>query len=90
MPSGESGSIDREIQVELRGNGADVELEAFTWMGTRWAINSMGRRWASGGEQHYLVMVQGDRVFELARSEETQQWWIVRRPEDFGPKRKAM
>ncbi len=76
--------------MELGSKGADVRLEAFTWKGTRWAINSIGRSWSSSGERHYLVMVQGDRVFELAMSEETQMWRIVRRPEDFGPKRKAM
>jgi hypothetical protein len=78
---GESG-----LQVEQHVD-ADSESRplAFIWQGTRWIVNSVGRTWESKGEQHYLVMVQGDRVFELARSHTTGSWRMVRRPEDFRP-----
>ncbi len=80
---GESG-----LQVEQH---ADADLEsrplAFIWQGTRWIINSVGRTWESKGERHYLVMVQGDRVFELARSHTAGNWRLVRRPADFSPHR---
>ncbi|GMR11767.1 MAG: hypothetical protein BMS9Abin28_2609 [Anaerolineae bacterium] len=78
------------LQVEQRLD-ADSETRplAFIWRGTRWIVNSVGRTWESDGERHYLVMVQGDRVFELAHSGTTGSWRMVRRPEDFGPNRKA-
>ncbi len=76
------------LQVEQQ---VDADLEsrplAFIWHGTRWIVNSVGRTWESNGERHYLVLVQGDRVFELARSHTTGNWRLVRRPEDFGPQR---
>ena len=77
-----------EIRVELQGEPAPRPT-AFIWQGTRWVINSIGRTWEADDEQHYLVMVQGDRVFELAFSEVSGTWRIVRRPEDFRPGRVA-
>lgn len=81
---------EHDLQVEQR-----VELDseprplAFVWKGTRWEINSVGRTWEANGERHYLVMVHGDRVFELASSDETGSWRLVRQPGDFGPHREA-
>ena len=79
-----------ELQVEQQ---IEVDAEprpiAFIWRDTRWTINSVGRTWESDGERHYLVMVQGDRVFELAYSDAAESWRLVRRPEDFGPRRAA-
>ena len=77
-----------ELQVEFHAE-PEVRLIAFDWQGTRWVINSVGRTWKANGERHYLVMVQGDRVFELAQSESSGSWRLVRRPEDFGPHRMA-
>lgn len=78
-----------ELEVELRAE-LDPRPAAFTWQGTRWVVNSVGRTWESNRERHYLVMVQGDRIFELAYSDVTGGWRLVRRPEDFGPRRKAI
>ncbi|MFQ5921417.1 MAG: hypothetical protein ACE5M4_01095 [Anaerolineales bacterium] len=74
------------LEVEHRAE-SDPRPAAFTWQGTRWVVNSVGRTWESNGERHYLVMVQGDRVFELAYSDSPGSWRLVRRPEDFGPHR---
>jgi hypothetical protein len=86
MEVGGGSSLQVEQRVEI---GADPRPLAFIWNEARWEINSIGRTWEADGERHYLVMVQGDRVFELAYSNETENWRLVRRPEDFGPHRKA-
>lgn len=77
-----------ELEVEPRAE-PDLRPAAFTWQGTRWVVNSTGRTWETNGERHYLLMVQGDRVFELAYSDKTGRWRMVRRPEDFGAHRTA-
>lgn len=78
------------LEVEQRGDpDSKPRPLAFNWQGTRFVVNSVGRAWDSNGDRHYLVMVQGDRVFELAYSIATGSWRLVRRPEDFGPPRKA-
>jgi len=78
------------LQVEQRLEpGSTPRPLAFIWQGTRWVVNSVGRTWEVDGEHHYLLMVQGDRVFELAYSDEARSWRLVRRPEDFGPSRRV-
>jgi len=77
-----------ELEVEHHAE-SDRPPVAFTWQGTRWIVNSTGRTWESDGEQHYLLMVQGDRVFELAYSRKAGRWRLVRQPEDFGHHQKA-
>lgn len=78
------------LQVEYRqGSDPTPRPIAFNWQGTRYVVNSVGRTWASEGEMHYLVMVQGDRVFELAYEDATGNWHLVRQPQDFGPPRQA-
>jgi hypothetical protein len=86
MNSSERLGLQVEQRVDTSSNPRPV---AFIWQGTRFVVNSVGRTWDSNGERHYLVMVQGDRVFELAYSNATGNWRLVRRPEDFGPARKA-
>lgn len=86
MNSAESLGLQVEQHVEP---GSTPRPVAFIWKGTRWVVNSVGRSWDAEGEHHYLLMVQGDRVFELAHSNEAGSWRLVRRPEDFGPSRKA-
>jgi hypothetical protein len=77
-----------ELQVEQRVEpGSMPRPIAFNWQGTRWVVNSVGRTWESDEEHHYLLMVQGDRVFELAYADEAGSWRLVREPGDFGPGR---
>lgn len=85
-----STAEDGGLQVEQRlDSESKPRLLAFVWQEKRWVVNSVGRTWDSEGERHYLIMVQGDRVFELAHSHASGSWRLVRRPEDFGPPRKA-
>ncbi len=86
MNSAESLGLQVEQHVEP---GSTPRPVAFIWKGTRWVVNSVGRSWDADGEHHYLLMVQGDRVFELAYSDGAGSWRLVRRPEDFTPSRKA-
>lgn len=74
------------LQVEARvdAEGSPQPL-AFVWRGRRMRISSIGRTWLDAGEHHYLVMVPGDRVYELAYSLELGSWRMVRHPGDFGP-----
>lgn len=74
------------LQVEARvdAEGPPQPL-AFLWRGQRLLIHSIGRTWQEAEAHHYLVMVAGDRVYELAYSLERGFWRVVREPGDFGP-----
>lgn len=74
------------LQVEARvdAEGPPQPL-AFRWRGERLLIHSVGRTWQTDAEHHYLVMVPGDQVYELAYSPEHGIWRVVREPGDFGP-----
>ncbi len=39
-------------------------------------VESAGRRWEQGGEQHILVMALGGKVFELVFRNAAATWWI--------------
>jgi len=74
------------VQVEARvdSDGPPQPL-AFRWRGRRLRIYSVGRAWQEAGEHHYLVMVPGDQVYQLAFGIGTGAWRMVREPDDFGP-----
>jgi hypothetical protein len=57
---------------------------AFVWRGRRYKILSHGRRWVSDGEQRFLVMVEGEKTFELALLAEQDRWELRRSPRHFG------
>ena len=57
-----------------------IRVLAFTWQGRRLAVTGQGRQWPADDGQHLLVMVPGERVFELAFSEATGQWRVVKAP----------
>jgi hypothetical protein len=79
------------LQVEARvdAEGPPQPL-AFVWDGDHLRVTSIGRTWRDSGEHHYLVMVPGDLVFELAYSFAEGTWRLVRRPQDFGPSRTSV
>lgn len=79
------------LQVEARvdAEGPPQPL-AFTWRNERLRINSIGRTWREPEEHHYLVMVTGDQVYELAYSYRDGAWRMVRQPANFGPPRRQV
>ena len=75
-----SESIAVEARFEANGTLRPI---AFEWKGQRFFIESHGRRWEENGSQHFLVMVQGKQVFEIAFLQGEDQWQLLRSPQDF-------
>ncbi|OGO18498.1 MAG: hypothetical protein A2Z14_19865 [Chloroflexi bacterium RBG_16_48_8] len=70
------------VEARFEPNGTLIPL-AFEWQGQRFTIESHGRQWEENGTHHFLVMVAGDRVFELVYLHEENQWELRRSPHDF-------
>ncbi len=69
-----------EVEARFAADGA-ITLLSFTWQGRTLRVTSMGRQWVVDETTHFLVMVAGDRIFELAYQRGAGQWRIVRAPE---------
>jgi hypothetical protein len=50
----------------------------FAWRQVEYPITSIGRRWDDESGQHILVMVPGDRVFELIYQTSSGMWQLRR------------
>jgi hypothetical protein len=55
-----------------------ISPQRFTWQQVDCPVVSIGRRWEEGGSQHILVMVTGDRVFELIFQATSGKWHLRR------------
>jgi hypothetical protein len=75
-----SEPIAVEARFEVDGNLKPI---AFEWNEQRFIIDSLGRHWEENGNQHFLVMVTGDQIFELAYLSSKNQWQLIRKPQDF-------
>lgn len=73
------------IAVELVDEPSGLRPIAFFWQGRRLPIRSLGRRWQTGSELHFLVMTAAGKVYELAYDRPAAQWLLVRTPAEFGP-----
>lgn len=69
-----------EVEVRFGAEGL-VTLLSFTWQGRAQRVTSMGRQWVEGEVRHFLVMIAGDRIFELTYHPTLGQWRIVHAPE---------
>jgi hypothetical protein len=49
---------------------------SFTWRGSTYTVDSTGRRWQQGGDQHMLVMAPGDETFELVFRPAESRWYL--------------
>jgi hypothetical protein len=76
--------VPLQVEARIDAEGPPQPL-AFVWGGERLLVTSVGRSWRESQEHHYLVMVAGDQVYELAYSFDEAAWRLVRRPDDFGP-----
>lgn len=66
-----------EVAALFDGTGLARPLN-FTWRGQTYAVVSTGRRWTDERGQHILVMVPGDRVFELLFAPAGSRWYLLR------------
>jgi hypothetical protein len=70
--------VNEPTSVEARFSpDGDITLVSFTWQGHTQPVTSMGRQWKADDGRHFLVMIRGDRIFELRYQPDTQQWRVV-------------
>jgi len=50
----------------------------FTWGTASYIVTGIGRRWHDETGQHILVMVPGDRVYELVYIPDERIWFLHR------------
>ncbi len=50
----------------------------FTWNAHTYPIESTGRRWQDQHGRHILVMVPGERVFELLFKPQEGRWFLIK------------
>lgn len=62
-------------EVEARfGADGTITVFSFTWGGRKLPVTSTGREWTAGDGHHFLVMVTGERVFELVYESAKGVW----------------
>jgi hypothetical protein len=77
--------LNDPIVVDARfEKDGSIRPNAFAWKGLHYKIDSVGRQWEEQDIRHILVMVNGDKVFELSFTPSTLCWHLIRIPDDFG------
>lgn len=66
-----------EVTAYFDENGKVMPI-SFTWNGSRYQIESVGRHWHTEEGQHILVMVPGGRIFELLFVCNESRWFLGR------------
>lgn len=74
-----------EVTARFEPEGKIVPL-SFTWQGQTYPVDSTGRHWEDQAGLHTLVMVPGERVYELIFIRAESRWYL-RRP---GPDRRMV
>jgi hypothetical protein len=73
------------LAVEARfDKDGKIYPKRFEWKGLHYLVESVGRQWVKHDITHILVMVGGDKVFELSFDPSTTCWHLLRSPLDFG------
>ena len=49
---------------------------SFVWQGHTFPVTATGRRWKDGENQHILVMVPGEKVYELIHNSSDGRWYM--------------
>ena len=70
-----------EVTAVFYPNG-DIQPLQFTWQKRIFRIQAAGRQWQEDDRRHFLVMVEGERMFELVFSTAETGWYIGRQPPD--------
>jgi hypothetical protein len=65
-----------EVTAVFDKNGEIRPLQ-FTWKEQVYLVDMAGRRWTDERGQHILVMVPGDRVFELVFDPAGPRWYLM-------------
>ncbi len=66
-----------EIDVIARfERSGSISPLSFTWRQVDYPVTSIGRSWQDDAGHHILVMVPGDRVFELVFEASQGRWWL--------------
>jgi hypothetical protein len=65
-----------EAEVSFAEDGRPHPLN-FAWEGRRLRVTAVGRTWLDEAGRHVLVMVGGDRVFELLLRRSDLTWRVV-------------
>ena len=65
-----------DVTAEFDSQGKIIPLK-FTWKGTSFPVDSIGRRWEDDRGQHVLVMIPGGRAFELLYTHSERAWFLI-------------
>ena len=74
-----------EVTANFSEQGVITPLH-FTWKGSRYRVESTGRRWQDGSDQHMLVMVASGQIYQLTYKSQEARWYI----RQVGPNRVAV
>ncbi len=64
-----------EVTARFDRDGKITPL-SFTWRGQKYPVDSTGRSWVDETGQHFLVMVPGERVYELVFLPAEIHWYL--------------
>jgi len=64
------------VTARLDPQGVIYPLQ-FTWGAASYSVIGVGRRWQDETGQHMLVMVPGDRVYELVYVPDERIWFLL-------------
>lgn len=64
-----------EVTAKFDEDGKVTPLR-FTWKGSEYLVESTGRQWETSDGVHILVMVAGERIFELVFNQVQRLWFL--------------
>ncbi len=77
--------VDLPTAVEARfDQDGGVRVASFTWREKQLPVVAAGRTWLDDAGRHVLVMVTGDRIYELLLRGSDMSWRIVGAPDCEG------
>lgn len=68
-----------EVVSKFDARGIVIPLQ-FTWQGSSYPVESIGRRWVNRDSQHVLVMVPSGKTFELVYVHSEARWYLAPSP----------
>jgi nicotinamide-nucleotide amidase len=66
-------AVEVNFRYDVQGRPIPVN---FTWQGQVYPVESTGRRWKDDAGEHILVMVPGEKVYELLHAEDEMRWYL--------------
>jgi hypothetical protein len=74
--------VDLPTAVDARfDQDGGVRVASFTWRQTQLLVVAAGRTWLDDDGRHLLVMVTGDRIYELVLRRSDLSWRVVGTPD---------